>query len=75
MTTQTQVPQHRQTARAGRENTVTADLQIFIPAISPHGRAVQKIADVGEIDFSKNIHGDDMTADKTKYGTTKTALS
>lgn len=30
-----------------------------------------EIADVGEIDFSKNIHGDDMTADKTKYGTTK----
>ena len=43
MTTQTQVPQHRQTARAGRENTVTADLQIFIPAISPHGRAVQRL--------------------------------
>lgn len=30
-----------------------------------------EIADVGKIDFSKNIHGDDMTADKTKYGTTK----
>ena len=30
-------------ARAGRENTVTADLQIFIPAISPHGRAVQRL--------------------------------
>jgi len=29
--------------RAGRENTVTADLQIFIPAISPHGRAVQRL--------------------------------
>ena len=30
-----------------------------------------EITDVGKIDFSKNIHGDDMTADKTKYGTTK----
>lgn len=30
-----------------------------------------EIADVGKIDFSKSIHGDDMTADKTKYGTTK----
>ena len=29
--------------RCGRENTVTADLQIFIPAISPHGRAVQRL--------------------------------
>ena len=29
-----------------------------------------EIADVGKIDFSKNIHSDDMTADKTKYGTT-----
>ncbi|RGR23215.1 hypothetical protein DWY59_07335 [Ruminococcus bromii] len=29
--------------KAGRENTVTADLQIFIPAISPHGRAVQRL--------------------------------
>lgn len=70
MTTQTQVPQPRQTARAGRENTVTADLQIFIPAISPHGRVVQRLPMSVRLIF-KNIYGDDMTADKTKYGTTK----
>lgn len=30
-----------------------------------------EIADVGEIDFSKVLHSDDVTAENTKYGTTK----
>lgn len=30
-----------------------------------------EVADVGEIDFSKVLHSDDVTAENTKYGTTK----